>query len=99
MCMLGKEEIRKHALIHKADKQARRTLQKGYNRLEKKFNECRSMLYDKTNKVVVLTQRLKSREREDAEAFRSSESESPEVVKEVVETAGDYKYMNAVGSK
>ena len=36
-CMLGKEESRKQTLLHKADKQARRTLQKCYNRLEKEL--------------------------------------------------------------
>ena len=83
-CMLGKEENRKQTLLHKADKMARRTLQKGYNRLEQELRECRAMLNVKTNEVVVLTERLKTKEA--AEAVGTSEAESPEVVEETVKT-------------
>ena len=44
-----------------------------------------------------MTQRLKSRK--EAEAVRSSEPESPEIVEEVVETAGDYKKCECCGIK
>ena len=96
-CMLGKEENRKQNQLHKADKQARRTLQKGYNRLEQELRECRDMLNDKINEAAVLTQRLKTKE--DAEAIKESEPESPDVVEETVKTAGDYKSCECCGVK
>ena len=72
-------------------------LQKGYNRLEKDLIKCRSMLSDKTKEVILLTQRLKSKEA--AEEVRSGKLEEPEIVEEAVQTAGDYKNVNAVGSR
>ena len=93
-CMLGKEEIRKQTLLHKADKQAKRTLQKEYKKLETELSECRMMLNDKTKEVVVLAQRLKTKE--SAQSVKESESE---VVEEVVEKAGDYKTCECCGIK
>ena len=63
-CMMGKEENGKQNRLHKGDKMARRTPQKGYNRLEK---ELSNMLNDKTNVVAVLTQRPKTKTLRDRE--------------------------------
>ena len=87
-CVMGKEENRKQNLLHKADKMVRRTLQKGYNRLDKELRECREILDNKTKEVVVLTQRLKTKE--DAETVGTNGAQSPEIVEEIVKTAGDF---------
>ena len=55
------------------------------------------MLNNKTKEVVVLAQTLKIKE--DTQACRSSESESPEVVEEVVQTSGDFKSALFVSSE
>ena len=49
-CVLGKEENKKQNLVNKADKQAKKTLQKGFNRLTAELKECRSLLEEKNQR-------------------------------------------------
>ena len=94
-CVLGKEENKKQNLINKADIQAKRTLQKGFNRLTAELKECRSLLEEKTKEVVVLKQTIETKNSSDQ--LRSNKLN--DIVEEVVKTAGDWQSCESCGVK
>ena len=82
-------------MVHKALKESKRTLRKGFNRLESELKECQDLL-DKSNKeVLVLRQKLETKQR--SEELNSKEP--AEIVEELVTTAGDWKTCDMCNTK
>ena len=86
-CVLGKEENKKQDLLYKGLKQAKATLKKGFNRLESELKECQVLLDESKKEVMILKQKLETKQRRE----ELIPTEPVEIVEEVVTTAGDWK--------